>query len=302
MRLRFARDRRTLFWAFVLLPSAPALAYAVPAATPWLTPWILYLSYCSGVLSHNHNHCRVFSGRRSNALYAAWLSLFYGFPIFAWIPTHNQNHHRYLNGDGDATRTTKHTARNTLIAALTYPLASGLWQSRGVAAYAWEARKHPARLRRVLLETAALLGGHGLLLALALGMHGALLGAFVYGISVGMPALLATYFMMFTNYLQHVDCDPQSPDNHSRNFTSPSWNWFVFDNGLHTVHHDHRGVHWSRYRALHEARAARIAPHLNQNSLLGYVIDTYVLRRGGITRGDGRTVDDARNLRTESQA
>ncbi len=32
----------------------------------------------------------------------------------------------------------------------------------GVATYAWEARKHPARLRRVLLETAALLGGHGL--------------------------------------------------------------------------------------------------------------------------------------------
>ncbi len=102
-----------------------------------------------------------------------------------------------------------------------------------------------------------------------------------------MPALLATYFMMFTNYLQHVDCDPHSPDNHSRNFTSPAWNWFVFDNGLHTVHHDHPGVHWSRYRALHEARAARIAPHLNQNSLLGYVIDTYVLRRGGTTQCGG---------------
>ena len=279
MRLRFIEDRRTLLWAFVLLPSAPALAFAVPAATPWLVPWISYLSYCSGVLSHNHNHCRVFVGRRTNTVYGAWLSLFYGFPIFAWVPTHNQNHHRYLNGDGDATQTTKHTTKNTLAAALTYPLVSGLWQTRGIARYVWQARRHPARLGRMLLETAALLGGHGLLLALAVGLHGARLGAFVYGLSVFLPALLATYFMMFTNYLQHVDCDPDSTDNHSRNFTSPSWNWWVFDNGLHTVHHDHPGVHWSRYRALHEARAARIAPHLKQSSLLGYVLETYVLRR-----------------------
>lgn len=284
MRLRFAEDRRTLFWAFVLLPSAPVLAFAVPAATLWLIPWISYLSYCSGVLAHNHNHSGVFVGRRSNTLYAAWLSLFYGFPIFAWIPTHNQNHHRYLNGIGDATRTTKHSSRDTLLAALTYPLASAVWQSRGIAAYAWEARKRPARLRRVLLETAVLLGGHGLLLALAVGLHGPTLGAYVYGLSVGMPAVLATYFMMFTNYLQHVDCDPASPDDHSRNFTSPTWNWFVFDNGLHTVHHEHPGVHWSQYRALHEARAARVAPHLNQRSLLAYLMNTYVLRRSTLGR------------------
>ena len=306
MRLRFAEDRRTLFWAFVLLPSAPALAYALPAATLWLIPWILYLSYCAGVLTHNHNHCSVFSGRRANTLYGAWLSLFYGFPIFAWIPTHNQNHHRFVNGEGDATRTTRHSSRNTLIAALSYPLASGRWQLPEIARYAFEARTRPARLRRVLFESAALIGGHALLLALALALHGLAQGALVYGICVAMPALLATYFMMFTNYVQHVDCEPGSPDNHSRNFTSPAWNWFVFDNGLHTVHHEHPGVHWSRYRALHDARAARIAPHLNQNSLAGYVFRTYVFRRarhGELPRPCARTSVASRadrRLRLES--
>ena len=116
-------------------------------------------------------------------------------------------------------------------------------------------------------------------------------GALVYGFAVALPASLATYFMMFTNYLQHRGCDPTSPNDHSRNFTSPFYNWFVFENGLHTVHHEHPGTHWSRYRALHEARAHRIAPALNQSSLFGYVAKAYVV--APLARASSR----ARNLR-----
>jgi fatty acid desaturase len=53
-------------------------------------------------------------------------------------------------------------------------------------------------------------------------------------------------------------------------------NWFLFENGLHTVHHEHPGVHWSRYRALHDARAARITPALNASTLFGYAAHTYI--------------------------
>jgi beta-carotene hydroxylase len=278
MRLRFVEDRRTLFWAFVLLPLLPTLAYARPELTLWLVPFALYSSYSAGVLTHNHNHCPVFVGRRSNMLYGAWLSLFYGFPIFSWIPTHNQNHHRYTNGEGDATRTGRHSEKDTLLALLTYPFASARFQWEGIRRYVEVARgHHRERYRRILSQTAALVLGHVGLFALALYLHGLGIGALVYAVSVGAPALLATYFMMFTNYLQHVGCSPESPDNHSRNFTSPLLNWFVFDNGLHTVHHEHPGVHWSRYRALHDARSSRIAPSLNQTSLVAYVVRHYLV-------------------------
>jgi fatty acid desaturase len=40
-------------------------------------------------------------------------------------------------------------------------------------------------------------------------------------------------------------------------------NWLFFGNGYHTVHHEHPGTHWTRYRALHESRADRIDPALN---------------------------------------
>jgi fatty acid desaturase len=56
-------------------------------------------------------------------------------------------------------------------------------------------------------------------------------------------------------------------------------NWLVFDAGYHTVHHEHAGTHWSSYPALHAARAARIAPHLIEDNLLGFCLRRYVLER-----------------------
>jgi len=281
MRLRFVEDRRTLFWAFVLFPLVPALALARPALLPWLVAPALYLSYCSGVLAHNHNHCPVFRGRRSNLYYGAWLSVFYGTPLCAWVPTHNQNHHHYLNGEGDVTQTTRRGTKDTLLSALKYPLWSARSQLPLLAAYVKEAfaaarSGRPARRRRLVTELCALGFAHFTVLGLGVTLHGARVGVLVYLASAGLPALLAPSLMMFTNYLQHAGCDPSSPDDHSRNFTSKVMNWFVFENGLHTVHHEQPGAHWSRLRALHEARAHRIRPALNQENLFGYVVWTYL--------------------------
>jgi hypothetical protein len=132
-------------------------------------------------------------------------------------------------------------------------------------------------------ESLTLTLGHAGLAWLAVRLHGIGMGGAIYLVTVGLPAALATYFMMFTNYIQHVDCAPASPDDHSRNFTNPLWNWFAFDNGFHTVHHEQPGVHWSRYRKLHTERAARIDPRLNYATPVGYLIDAYLkpsARRG----------------------
>jgi beta-carotene hydroxylase len=277
MRLRFIEDRRTLIWAFGLFPLGPALAYCRPELLFWLTPLLLYCSYLSGVLSHNHNHSPVFHGRTANLIYGAWLSFVYGFPTFAWVPSHNQNHHRHLNAAEDASAISRHCSRDGLLAALTYPLACSRYQLPLVWRYARSALTRRSAVRqRVLVECGALVFGHALALAVAIGLHGVALGGLVYGVTLGAPALLGTYWMMLTNYLQHVGCDPSSPHDHSRNFVSPFWNWFVFDNGYHTVHHQQPGLHWSRYRALHEERAASMSPVLNQPMILAYAARRYL--------------------------
>jgi beta-carotene hydroxylase len=276
MLLRFTEDRRTLFYALVLFPLVPALCLARPALVPWLVPVALYASYLSGVLSHNHNHLGVFRNKRVNALYGAWLSVFYGMPLFAWIPTHNQNHHQELNGGADASRTTLAGA-DSLLTLLRYPFVCARHQLPLVLRYAKEAAKHhPSRFRRILLETGALLAGHLAVALAGVALHGPKLGLVVYAVSLGAPALVAPYLMMLTNYVQHVGCDPSSPDDHSRNFTSPSFNYLVLENGLHTVHHEHPGTHWSRLRSLHEAREARMDPRLNERDLFSFVAKTYL--------------------------
>jgi beta-carotene hydroxylase len=273
MLLRHRADRRTLVWVFVLFPLGPLVAYARPELLPWLVPFTIYTTYCSGVLMHNHVHRGVFASRLLNGLYAWWLSLFYGVPAFTWIPTHNQNHHRYLNGPEDHTRTTRLGARDTLLHALVYPLASGWWQLPDLRAYL---RRQSSS--RPYIDMAVLAGGHVSLLALAIALHGVARGALTYALCLGVPALLAPSFMMFTNYVQHAGCDPASADGHSRNFVSPLMNWLTFNGGFHTVHHEQPGLHWSLLPAAHAARAGSIPKELNEGSIPGYCFRKYVRR------------------------
>ena len=74
-----------------------------------------------------------------------------------------------------------------------------------------------------------------------------------------------------------IHCSPASANDHSRNFVSRLSNWFVFDAGYHTVHHERPTVHWSRYAELHRARAGSIHPSLQAHSVLSFCLSNYVL-------------------------
>lgn len=307
MKLRFIEDRRSLLWALVLFPLAPALVYRAPESALYLLPLELYLAYCAGVLAHNHSHAPIFVSRRANEVYSAWLSLFYGCPLFVWEAVHHQNHHRHLNGPGDVTRTSRYGQRFSLLTALSYPARSTRWQLPLIFDHLARTRtKAPRRFRALLGQIGVVLAGHAALLALGLALHGLALGALSYFLAFGLPALFAPWSMMVTNYLQHVDSDPSSPDDHSRNFTHPLFNWLFFDNGFHTAHHDQPGLHWSRLRARHAERAAAIAPRLNQRTPLGYVVTELCAHRDdarplGAQRGSF-TRRAARRARAESRA
>src|SRR6476620_2203173 len=75
----------------------------------WSLPqfeWIPFLASCfAGVcissMVHNHVHLSTFTSQVLNRAYDYWLTAFYGYPVFAWISTHNQNHHVHNNRMGD---------------------------------------------------------------------------------------------------------------------------------------------------------------------------------------------------------
>jgi beta-carotene hydroxylase len=278
MRPRYAADYRTLLWVFVLFPAVPLAHYVYPGLVGWLLPVSLYLGYCAGIFSHNHNHCPTFHSRRMNDFFSAWLSVFYGYPLFGWIPTHNLNHHKFVNKAGDATITWRYTRKHTFWVAATYFFVSAYWQSGPIKEYLAKAKQANGRVyRQIVTQASTVIIAHVSLLGLALALWGIQTGLLVYVFAFGIPCAFALWSMMFTNYIQHIHCDPWSPDNHSRNFVSKFSNWWVFDAGYHTVHHENPGTHWSKYPELHAARGARIAPELNEHSLFRFCVKNYVL-------------------------
>ena len=92
-----------------------------------------------------------------------------------------------------------------------------------------------------------------------------------------LPQQVSLFSVLVFNYVQHVHADEESPINHSRNIVGWMMNALLFNNGLHTVHNDKPGVHWSKTPALHAAVADRIDPRLNERSFWWFLIRTYLL-------------------------
>jgi len=75
----------------------------------------LYFAIAVAVMAHNHNHVGMWKSKFMNTVTDYWLTLFYGFPAFGWIPTHNKNHHKLNNKAGDYTITYRYSEKNNLL-------------------------------------------------------------------------------------------------------------------------------------------------------------------------------------------
>ncbi len=139
-------------------------------------------------------------------------------------------------------------------------------------------RKNPRAYATYALQRLVVFVGHAAAFGLAIGLRGPAVGAWVYASALGLPALGALWGLMFTNYVQHVDCDPASRWRRSRDFVSSWMNFFVFDNGFHTVHHEKPGLHWSQARQAHARIAHLLDPGLQESSIFAYALREYVLR------------------------
>lgn len=92
-----------------------------------------------------------------------------------------------------------------------------------------------------------------------------------------LPQFYAKYCILSLNFLQHDGCDMSSKFNFARNFTGQTLNYFCFNNGYHTVHHLHPGLHWSVLPQKHEELiASHIAPSLEHRNILVYMWRSFI--------------------------
>ena len=255
--------------------------------SPWLWALALWMGLTVAVMTHNHNHVRTWKHAWLNRLHDWWLTVFYGFPVFAWIPTHNKNHHRYNNRPGDVTIWYRYTERNNAATLLTYPAISSWFQQRPIVQYLRHLKlTNPGELRWCLAQYAVLVSWVGV--ALLLDWRKALL-------YVVAPQQFALFAVLALNYIQHVHADEESRWNHSRNFVGPVANFLLLNNGYHTVHHEWPGLHWSRVASKHREIEHLIHPALKEPNMLWALFRIYVL---GAIVPSVRT----RNLRQERLA
>ncbi len=284
---RNSADYRSLLWA-LLMPAVLVAQFANPKLMPYLLPFSFYFAMAAGTMAHNHNHLPTFKSKRVNSFYAHWISVFYGYPAFAWVPTHNLNHHKHVNREGDATITWRHTKRNTWWVAVSYFFVSAYYQADPINEYRRKANSANPRLAKQIrnqyivwigflvttLVAAVYLHGPRSVDGV---MHGPWTGLKVWALVVGLPTLFGPWSMMWFNYMQHVHADPWDKRNHSRNITGRVFNFLVFNNGLHTVHHDNAAMHWSELPAAHAKIAHEIHPALNEVSFWWWVTRAYVI-------------------------
>jgi beta-carotene hydroxylase len=231
--------------------------------------FLLFMSVSVSVMAHNQMHLPVWNSKVMNVITELWITCFYGFPVFAWIPTHNRNHHRYNNKEPDATRTYRYSEKNGIWNIISYPTISARVQMAGIFSYMKERwRLNKGEFLYCVVQWVVLIAWY------ALWFSYSWFYALLYVVIANQFAL---YVVMFFNFIQHVHADEESEFNHSRNITGFWLNFFLFNNGLHTVHHMNANMHWSKLREAHNKVEHLIDPKLNEKTFWGYLFKAYIL-------------------------
>jgi fatty acid desaturase len=226
------------------------------------------MSVAVAVMTHNHNHLPMWRSKVLNVLTDWWLTVFYGFPIFAWIPTHNKNHHRFNNREGDDSITYRVSEKNNFLTLVSYPTVSGYYQQKAIVHYLKDMKANNKEKFWISISQYFVLV-LWIAVALVIDWENALLFVII-------PQQVSLFSVLIFNYVQHVHANEESEWNHSRNFTG-FLNFMLFNNGYHTIHHHKAGLHWNKVPEAHKEIEKNIDPILLERSFWWYIFRSYFL-------------------------
>lgn len=236
---------------------------------PLVYLWSWFMAISVAIISHNHNHVPIWRSRVLNILTDYWLTLFYGFPAFGWIPTHNKNHHFLNNKQGDYTLTYRVSEKNNILTLVSYPSISSYFQQRPIANYLRALWRSDRRKFYLAASQYLVLGLYYAVAIFILDWKKAML-------FIVIPHQVSLFSVLVFNYVQHVHADEESEYNHARNFTGLI-NLTLFNNGYHTIHHKFPGLHWSETPLAQKGIQNLIDASLNERSFWWYMLRVYIL-------------------------
>lgn len=271
--LRYKADRRTLFAVTLYFIVAVSSWILWPKLNSWeITALVLvncFLSFTCAVIVHNTIHVPIFKKKGMNKFFQLVLSFSYGHSTSAFVPGHNFSHHKYTQDTKDVMRTSKARFKLNILNQLLFFFIMSGDIIKDEVRFALKMRKqHPAWFNQYLLEMGLVMGVK--IALLIINWKCAVLFVLI-------PHQYAAWGIVGTNYFQHDGADHDHPYNHSRNFTSPLLNFFLFNNGFHGAHHNKPNLHWS---LLPEYHVKHIRPHIHPEldlvSLPAYLFKAHI--------------------------
>ena len=228
-----------------------------------------YFAFLNSVVIHNHLHQGIFHSKRLNNVFRCLLSFGALYPASANVPAHNLVHHHFEDdGQPDWAHPNSVGFKWNLLNLVHFPNVAGPQTFAGVQR--WKSVLNRKNfIRQYRFEN-----------VVAFGLTGALLVYDFWGalFFIVLPQLYGARCILRINLIQHDRCDIDSEWNHSRNFVGRAFNWIMCNNGYHTIHHNKAGLHWSKLAAAHERDVVpRIDPSLDEPSMLGYLLRTYLV-------------------------
>ena len=228
----------------------------------------LYVVLCIlplGITAINHNigHVPIWNHPILNRLTEYVAGTLQGVPLFLFKTIHIDSHHRYNQGEKDATRVSRVGEHNHLLGYLVYPLFTLGPVRKLRKEYFRSISFRSVEFRKILIQ-------HGLLfllwsVSLYINWKKALLFVFV-------PQFIGVHFLMASNYLQHAKCEVGSAHNHSRNFTGAIFNLLFFNVGYHTAHHLDQKIHWTKLPNAHQEIQAHVDACFCKRNFIGYFV------------------------------
>jgi fatty acid desaturase len=226
---------------------------------------------------HNAMHCDVFSHPTIEIPWRFILTTIFGFPVEAYRPTHNANHHVFTQLEQDHLHTTQMKYQWHLMNLLMF--FPTVYTEIARLENAYIAKEFAKRSWAFVRFVGQILCCHGFT------------AFFIYtdwkrGLMCWVvPNILAADAIVSVNMLQHDGCEAIAPGEHrglkmnpntARNFVGPVINWLTCNNGYHTIHHMYSNTHWSQYPALHKKHLEGVMdPSLNEQCILRYLFRTF---------------------------
>ena len=265
--VKHSEDWRSLLFValcFGLLATPFFLALPTLLNPVWILSTAMFC-FCSCVINHNHVHYPISDQPLVNHWFGILLTLAKGHTSAGVIQAHNLNHHLYVGSQEDWIRTELAGKGYGSIRLARYIFNASVSMAKGRQN---EPNKglSPKIILRIKQERYVLLMAIFILIILDFN---------TFTLYVALPWAMGIIMLVGVNLLQHDHCIIGSRYDHSRNFTGALGNWFFFNNGYHTVHHNNPALHWTQLADFHKHQVRPyIDPRFEQQSILKYLFET----------------------------